>query len=206
MRIFVTGTDTDVGKTVVCAWLMLHLKASYWKPLQAGLTEETDSEKIRRLTECGVDGIFPPAYQLPEPLSPHEAARRAGVAIDMARFMPPQTDGPLVAEGAGGVMVPLNDQAFMIDLMESLGFPVVLVCRSGLGTINHTLLSLAALRGRDIPLAGVVMDGPLNPHNRKAIEEFGNVTVLAEIPPLAPLNRQSLQAIQPRRKLRQFFK
>jgi len=206
MQIFVTGTDTEVGKTVVSAWLMLHFNACYWKPVQAGLAGETDSEKIQQLTECGAGAILPPAYQLPEPLLPHEAARRAGVAIDLARFVPPATDGPLVAEGAGGVMVPLNEHAFMIDLMESLGFPVVLVCRSGLGTINHTLLSLAALRARNIPLAGIVMNGPINSHNRIAIEKFGAVEVLAEIPPLDPLNRQSLLAIQPRRELGPFFK
>lgn len=205
MQIFVTGTDTDVGKTVVSAWLMLHLNAHYWKPVQTGIADGTDAETIGRLTECSPDAILPSAYEFPEPLSPHEAARRAGAEITMDELAPPETQGPLVAEGAGGIMVPLNDHATMIDLMDALGFTVVLVCRSVLGTINHTLLSLEALRSRDIPVAGVVINGPKTPHNRKAIEDYGGVTVLAEIPPLDPLNRQTLQVVRPEYDLVQFF-
>ncbi|MGI9387520.1 MAG: dethiobiotin synthase, partial [Methyloligellaceae bacterium] len=200
-RVFVTGTDTDVGKTVVSAWLVLHLNARYWKPVQAGTDGETDAEMVRRLTGCGSDVILPSSYQLPEPLSPHEAARRAGVDINLERFEPPDADGPLIVEGAGGVMVPLNDHVYMIDFMDALRYPIVLVSRSALGTINHTLLSLEALRSRDIPVAGVVINGPKAPHNREAIEEFGNVPVLAEMPPLDPLDRRSLLAVRPERDL-----
>ena len=147
---FVTGTDTDVGKTVVSAWLVAQLGASYWKPVQAGNHPETDSEIVRRLTEVAPERILPEAYVLPEPIAPHEAARRAGIAIDMQKLVPPASDGPLVVEGAGGLMVPLTDTAFVIDLADELELPIVLVARSTLGTINHTLLSIEAIRRRGL--------------------------------------------------------
>ena len=194
---FVTGTDTDVGKTVVSAWLLAHLDACYWKPVQAGAEPETDSAAVRRLAEVSAERILPEAYLLPEALAPHEAARRAGIAIDMAKLVPPPCGRPLVVEGAGGLMVPLTDDAYVIDLAMELHLPVVLVARSTLGTINHTLLSLEAIRRRGLPIAGVVVNGPETPHNRAAIERYGQVEVIAEIPWLDTVNRSTLLAIQP---------
>jgi dethiobiotin synthetase len=197
---FVTGTDTDVGKTVVAAWLLAHLDARqqavcYWKPVQAGT--ETDTATMRRLTELSPERFLPEAYLLPDAMAPHEAARRAGIAIDMARLSAPVTDRLLVVEGAGGMLVPLTDTAFVIDHAALLQLPVVLVARSTLGTINHTLLSLEALRRRGLPLAGVVINGPETPHNRAAIERYGEVPVIAEIPWLPEVTRASLLAIEP---------
>jgi dethiobiotin synthetase len=197
MRLFVTGTDTDIGKTVVAAWAMLHLNASYWKPIQAGLEDETDEEAVRRLTGAPDDRFLPSTYKLPDPLSPHEAARRAGIRIDTGDLRPGDHVAPLIIEGAGGLMVPLNEDAFVIDLIKPLEATAILVCRSALGTINHTLLSLQALRDRQIPIAGVVLNGPKAPHNRTAIETYGDVRVLAEIPPLEPLTREALLGIPP---------
>ena len=157
---FVTGTDTDVGKTLVSAWLLTHLDASYWKPVQAGLLPETDFSVVRRLAEVPPERILPEAYLLTEPIAPHEAARRAGIAIDMAKLIPPPLDGLLVVEGAGGLMVPLTDTAYVVDLATELHLPLILVARSTLGTINHTLLSLEAIRRRGLHLAGVVINGP----------------------------------------------
>ena len=157
---FVTGTDTDVGKTVVAAWLLARLGACYWKPVQAGTDPETNSVTVRRLAGVAQDRILPEAYLLPEPLAPHEAARRAGLAIDMAKLVPPACDRLLVVEGAGGLLVPLNENSYVIDLARELDLPLILVARSTLGTINHTLLSLEAIRRRGLPLAGVVMNGP----------------------------------------------
>ncbi|MET0156678.1 MAG: dethiobiotin synthase [Methyloceanibacter sp.] len=194
---FVTGTDTDVGKTVVAAWLVARLGASYWKPVQAGTDPETDSDTVRRLAGVGQDRILPEAYVLPDPLAPHEAARRAGLAIDMAKLVPPASDRPLVVEGAGGLMVPLGDQSYVIDLARDLDLPLILVARSTLGTINHTLLSLEAIRRRGLPLAGVVINGPETPHNRAAIERYGRVQIIAEIPRLDPVMSASLLAIEP---------
>ena len=194
---FVTGTDTDVGKTVVSAWLVARLDAYYWKPVQAGNHPETDSAIVRRLTGAPPDRILPEAYVLSEPIAPHEAARRAGIAIDMERLVPPPCDRPLVVEGAGGLMVPLTDDAFVIDLARELELPLILVTRSTLGTINHTLLSLEAIRRRGLTLAGVVVNGPETPHNRAAIERYGQVAVIAEIPWLDQLTPSTLMAIQP---------
>lgn len=194
---FVTGTDTDVGKTVVAAWLVARLGASYWKPVQAGTDPETDSDTVRRLAGVGQERILPEAYVLPDPLAPHEAARRAGLAIDMAKLVPPASDRPLVVEGAGGLMVPLGDQSYVIDLARDLDLPLILVARSTLGTINHTLLSLEAIRRRGLPLAGVVINGPETPHNRAAIERYGRVQIIAEIPRLDPVTSDSLLAIEP---------
>ena len=172
---FVTGTDTDVGKTVVSAWLLAHLDACYWKPVQAGAEPETDSATVRRLAEVEADRIVPEAYLLSEPIAPHEAAQRSGIAIDMAKLVPPPCDRPLVVEGAGGLMVPLTDEAYVVDLATELHLPLILVTRSTIGTINHTLLSLEAIRRRGLPLAGVVINGPETPHNRAAIERYGQV-------------------------------
>ncbi len=197
MTFFVTGTDTEIGKTVAAAWLVLHLNANYWKPVQSGIEDLTDAQAIRELTGCDDDRIFPCAYELNEPLSPHESAKRDDVTIQMDRFELPASERPLVVEGAGGLMVPLNDKDFMIDLIQQLGIPSILVARSGLGTINHTLLSLEALRSRELPVAGVIMVGEKSPHNRQAIEEYGQISVLAEIPHLETLNRDSLLDIKP---------
>jgi dethiobiotin synthase len=116
---FVTGTDTDVGKTVVAAWLVARLGACYWKPVQAGTHPETDSATVRRLSGATPDRILPEAYVLAEPMAPHEAARREGIAVDMAKLVPPPCNRPLVAEGAGGLMVPLNDQSLASSTCRS---------------------------------------------------------------------------------------
>jgi dethiobiotin synthetase len=194
---FVTGTDTDVGKTLVSSWLLTHLDASYWKPVQAGVLPETDSARVRRLAEVPPERILPEAYVLPEPIAPHEAARRAGITIEMAKLAPPAVEGLIVVEGAGGLMVPLTDTAYMIDLADDLLLPIILVARSTLGTINHTLLSLEAIRRRGLALAGVVISGPETPHNRAAIERYGQVEVIAEIPWLDTVNRSTLLTIEP---------
>jgi dethiobiotin synthase len=194
---FVTGTDTDVGKTVVSAWLLTHLDACYWKPVQAGAGPETDALTVRRLAKVPGDRILREAYVLPEAIAPHEAARRAGISVDMAKLEAPATDRLLVVEGAGGMLVPLTDKAYVVDLAAQLHLPVLLVARSTLGTINHTLLSIEALRRRGLPLAGVVINGPETPHNRAAIERYGEVSVIAEIPWLPEVTHATLLAIEP---------
>lgn len=192
---FITGTDTDAGKTVAAAWMMLHMDGAYWKPTQSGAPHDVDA--VKKLTGFGEDRFFPSTYMLEQPLSPHEAARRDGVSIDVNAFKLPQTDRPLIVEGAGGLMVPLNDDAFVIDLIQRLGLPAVLVCRSGLGTINHTLLSLEALRARDIDVAGLIIAGTKTPHNRQALEEYGRIPVIAELDHFDPLNKDALLSVSP---------
>ena len=179
------------------AWLLAHLDACYWKPVQAGTEPETDTETVRRLAEVPEDRILPEVYVLKEPLAPHEAARREGISIDMAKLIGPQDDRLLIVEGAGGLLVPLNEQDYVIDLIEDLNLPVILVARSTLGTINHTLLSLEALRRRGLVVAGVVINGPESPHNRAAIERYGKTQVIAEIPRLHTVTRSALRQIAP---------
>lgn len=196
LRFFVTGTDTDVGKTVASAWLMLHLNAAYWKPIQSGL-EEKDIAAIKKYTGADDKFFLPSVYELTQPLSPHESARRDGVAIDMKKLKCPQINQNLIVEGAGGLMVPINKDQFVIDIIKHLSMPTILVARSGLGTINHTLLSLEALRKRNIYISGIIMSGEKSPHNRQALEEYGGVPIIAEIDRLSIVNKKNLMAIPP---------
>lgn len=191
--VFVTGTDTGVGKTLVSACLARAWGAAYWKPLQTGLKDEAgDTPTVAALAALPPERVHPPAYALAEPLSPHAAAELEGDAIDANALALPDTDRPLVVEGAGGLLVPVTGDVFIIDLIARFGLPVVLVARSTLGTINHTLLSLEALRARGLAVAGVVLNGPPNPGNRAAIERFGKVRVLAEIPTLDRLDTETV--------------
>jgi len=183
--VFVTGTDTGIGKTVVAATLVRAWQADYWKPVQTGLAEETgDTDTVARLSGADPERLHRPRWLLQAPLSPEDAAAPEGVVVALEDFTLPASSRPLVVEGAGGVLVPLNRDVLMVDLMVRLGLPVVLVARSTLGTINHTLLSVEALRGRGLTLAGVILNGPPNPRNRAAIEAHGRLSVLAELPPV----------------------
>jgi dethiobiotin synthetase len=193
--VFVTGTDTGIGKTLVSAWLVAGWRAAYWKPIQTGALADDDSATVARLAPG--HKIHPPAWRLLAPLSPHAAARREGLRIALSTLNAPETDTALVVEGAGGVLVPIGDDTLMIDLIARLGLPALVVARSGLGTVNHTLLTLEALRRRGLPIAGVAMNGPRDPENRAAIEERGRVTVLAEIEPLPTADAAHLARLPP---------
>lgn len=192
--IFVTGTDTDVGKTVVSAVLTLGLGAYYWKPIQAGLTPTTDTANVRAWTGLPDERFLPESYRLREPMSPHAAAEAEGVPIDVERIVGTvlRTDRPVIVEGAGGLMVPLDADTLMVDLIGRMGLPAVLVARTSLGTLNHTLLSVSELRRRGIPLLGVVLNGEEHDSNRRAIESYGKVRVLGRVPPLEPIDPASL--------------
>jgi dethiobiotin synthetase len=197
MQLVIAGTDTDVGKTVVSALVVQGLGAHYWKPVQSGLAEGSDTERVRDLLALPAERILPEAYRFQAPVSPHWAARMEGVRIEPAALVLPQVEAPLVVECAGGLMVPLRlDPAghlLQIDQLVDWGLPVLLVARSGLGTLNHTLLSLEALRHRAIPVLGLVLNGPLHPDNPPTLEAIGGVPVLAQLPPLEPLSAQGLQ-------------
>jgi len=193
-RFFVTGTDTGVGKTVVSALLCAALDAYYWKPIQTGTREGTDRAAVERLAERPRAKLLPEIYRFAPPVSPHLAAHKTGVRIDLRKIRMPEIGlrENLIVEGAGGALVPLNETQLMTDLMKHLGLPVILVARTTLGTINHTLLSLEALRAARLNVRGVVMVGKPNADNRKAIEHYGKIKVVGAIPPLKKLNRNSL--------------
>jgi len=192
--IVVTGTDTDIGKTVFCAGLTRLLDGTYWKPVQAGLADETDAQAVRRLAELPADRVLPEVWALRTPASPHLAAEMDGVEIDPDALALPASDRPLVVEGAGGLLVPLTRRTLLIDVIAGWGAPVVLCARTRLGTINHTLLSIEALRRRAIPLLGVAFVGDAHPENERIIGSLGKVRVLGRLPHLDPLTPAALAA------------
>ena len=193
-KLFITGTDTGVGKTVVSAILVAGLQGRYWKPIQSGLDDLTDTQWIHKVTGFPEKNFYPETYRLKRPSSPHVSAAREEVRIELDAFQVPETHPSthLIVEGAGGIMVPLNDHQLMLDLMIKLDIPVLLVASSLLGTINHTLLSLEQLRRHGLDVLGVVLNGPLNPDNWEAIEHHGQISVWAEIEPLPAINRETL--------------
>jgi dethiobiotin synthetase len=192
-RIVVTGTDTEIGKTVFAAALADLLGASYWKPIQSGLDGETDSEIVARLGGLSSDRILPERYRLNTPVSPHQSAAIDGVRIDTAELAVPDTsDRPLVIEGAGGLMVPLDPSTLFIDVFARWRIPVVLCARTSLGTINHSLLSVEALRRRDIDILGIAFIGDSHPESEHAICEIGRVKRFGRLPRLSPLNQSTL--------------
>ena len=193
-RIVVTGTDTEIGKTVFAAGLADLLGASYWKPIQSGLDGETDSEIVARLGELSEDRILRERYRLKTPVSPHQSAAIDGIHIDAKELVVPDTNGrPLVIEGAGGLMVPLDPSTLYIDVFARWRIPVVLCARTSLGTINHSLLSIEALRRRDIDLLGIAFIGDSHPESESAICEIGCVQRLGRLPRLSPLSRSALR-------------
>lgn len=194
-RLFITGTDTGVGKTVVSALLCAALDAFYWKPIQTGTRDGADRETVIRLAQLPPARIIPETYLFAPPVSPHLAARRARFRIALAKFSMPRLEAHenLIVEGAGGALVPINDRQFMTNLMRHLKLPVVLVSRTSLGTINHTLLSLAALRAARLDVLGVVMVGEPNSENREAIEHYGDIRVIGIVPQLKKIDRRTLR-------------
>ncbi len=200
--VFVTGTDTNVGKTAVAAALLARYRAvaplRYWKPIQTGIEQDDDTAEVARLARCRPAEIMSRGIRLPHPVSPHLAARLSGQTIALEALVDAVSEEPAstrwIVEGAGGALVPLNETETMVDLMTRLGLPAVIAARSALGTINHTLLTVEALRRRSLPIAGVVMVGSPDGENRRAIERYGGVVVLAELPRFDPLTPAALAA------------
>ena len=199
--VFVTGTDTNIGKTVVSAALMHRMRAmckvTYWKPVQTGFPTDDDTQMVRSLGQCMTDEIYAEGIRLPAPVSPHLAAALEGTKISMQALTVlaslKHEDRAWIVEGAGGVLVPLNDTELMIDLISALKLPVVVAARSSLGTINHTLLTLEALRRRQQKIAGVILVGERSVENRRAIEQYGDVPVLGEMPRFDALSPETLK-------------
>ncbi|MGH9470774.1 MAG: dethiobiotin synthase [Terriglobia bacterium] len=196
-NLFVTGTDTNVGKTVLSALLTAALNGVYWKPVQSGAHEGTDRRTVMQWAEIPEERTLPECYCFDPPVSPHLAARESGIHIDLSRIRLPADPiaRPVIAEGAGGVLVPLNETETMLHLIRRLGFPAVIASRTALGTINHTLLTIEALRGAGIEILGVVMLGPEDLENRRAIEWYGKVRVIGHVPPLEAIHREALIAV-----------
>jgi len=189
----VTGTDTGIGKTVFAAALTGAIAAHYWKPVQSGLDDGADVDTVARLSGVAPERILPEAYRLTQPLSPHRAAELDGLVIDPARLALPR-QRPLVVEGAGGVLVPVTRSAMYADVFAWWNLPVIVVARTGLGTINHSLLTIEALRARGVSVHGLAFVGDANEDNEATIAAIGKVRRLGRLPLLPVLDRDSLAA------------
>lgn len=192
--IVITGTDTDVGKTVVAAGLASCIPgALYWKPIQAGVDDGTDSERVGAYSGLAPERILPEKYRLEMPASPHLAARLEGVTIRQNELHIPPAAGPLIIEGAGGVLVPLTEKLTMADLFAQWRQPVILVARTSLGTINHSLLSIEALRARSVPVGGIIFSGDAHEENERIIPLMSGVPSLGRMPRLERLDPVTLR-------------
>ncbi len=192
LRLVICGTDTDVGKTVVSALFVQGLEATYWKPVQSGTEGGGDRQRVIDLLDLPEKRLHSEAYAFQAPVSPHWAAEREGRCIDPEQLKLPAIDEPLVVETAGGLMVPITRHWLQIQQLQRWQLPVVLVARSELGTLNHTLLSLEALRRRNIPILGLVINGPSHADNPRTLHELGDVPLLCELPLLEQLNAEAL--------------
>ncbi len=204
-NIIVCGTDTDVGKTVVSALLVQGLNATYWKPIQSGLDGGGDRGRVCELLKLPEGRWLPETFNLKAPVSPHWAAEMEDSLIKPELIVLPNNTQPIVVETAGGLMVPLTYDFLQIKLIEQWKSPVILVARSGLGTLNHTLLSLEALHLRKIPVLGIILNGPHHPNNPKTLEKIGKIPVIAELPQLKPLNAENLSKQWHKQNLRSKF-
>jgi len=189
----VTGTDTGIGKTVFAAGLTGALSGAYWKPVQSGLDDGTDTQSVDELTSGSDVQVLPEAYRLKTPVSPHEAARIDGLFVDMMELKLPEVERPLIIEGAGGVLVPYREDLLAADIFGIWGLPAILVARTTLGTINHSLLSLEALRLRGVTVAGIVFIGDEEPVAERAIARIGTAPQLGRLPFLDPLDAPNLR-------------
>ncbi|TSD66788.1 dethiobiotin synthase [Inquilinus sp. KBS0705] len=193
--LFVTGIGTGIGKTVVSAILVEHLKADYWKPIQSGDLDDSDTKKVKSLVTNSVSVFHPEAYTLTQPYSPHKSAALDGISIDERQIILPQTDNHLIIEGAGGLMVPLNNHFLMIDLIKQLGAEVILVSQNYLGSINHTLLSIDTLKQRNIPVKGIIFNGDTDSYSEDYILSYAAVKLLGRIPMLTDISKNEVAKI-----------
>lgn len=193
----VTGSDTDVGKTLVSAVLMKALMGTYWKPVQSGALHDSDRTTIQRLTRLDDSHFLDEAYKLSEPLSPHQAAKIDGIRIDTNRLQLPTLNKlkhrPLIVEGAGGVLVPVTDTFLMADLFVQLQLPVLVVCRNRLGVINHMLMTIEVLKARSIPVMGFISSGGTGvDNNLDTIARLSGVPLIGKLP---EMGQEDLAAI-----------
>tara|TARA_B100000212_G_scaffold324900_1_gene286111 strand:- start:864 stop:1523 length:660 start_codon:yes stop_codon:yes gene_type:complete len=194
-QFIICGTDTDVGKTLISSFIVRGLGCYYWKPIQSGMTPETDSEFVRRVSEVNKEKILKEAYLFSNPVSPHWAAEIDQIEVNKSLLNLPNIDHNLLLETAGGVMVPITRNFLQIDQIKSWGLPVILVCRSSLGTLNHTLLSIEALKKRKIKILGLIINGEKHADNPKTLKTFSNLPILAEFPFIENLNGDILDRL-----------
>ena len=195
MKYFVTGIGTEIGKTIASAILVEALEADYWKPVQAGELEYTDSQKVKDLISNTESKFHSESFRLKLAMSPHAAAQNENITITTSNCNPPKTDKPLIIEGAGGLLVPLNDKECIIDLIKKLKVEVILISQHYLGSINHTLLSIEALKKRNIPIKGILFNGDENKDTENIILSKSGLNNLGRIPTLKTVDKTSIKEI-----------
>jgi len=194
-KFIICGTDTDVGKTLISSFFVRGLQSFYWKPIQSGIETETDSQSILRLSEIKKENILKEAYIFKKPVSPHWAAEIDEKNIDINLLKLPSIDGSLIVETAGGVMVPITRNFLQIDQIKRWDLPVIIVCRSSLGTLNHTLLTIEALKKRNIKILGLIVNGEKHLDNPKTLQEFSKLPIIAEFPRISNVDKNNLDRL-----------
>ncbi|NCD72015.1 dethiobiotin synthase [Mucilaginibacter agri] len=192
--LFITGIGTGIGKTITAAILTEKLQADYWKPIQSGDLDDSDTLKVQSLISNTKTVFHPETYRLTQPYSPHKSAVIDGITIDINRFRIPATDNQLIIEGAGGLMVPLNETDLIIDLIKKLDAEVILVSQNYLGSINHTILSWKALMREDIPIKGIIFNGNPDSESERYILQYTGLTLIGKIPLLETLSKDAVRA------------
>lgn len=196
-KYFITGIGTSVGKTIASAILTEYLKADYWKPIQSGDLDKSDSNTIKQLITNKKTFIHPEKYRLLHPLSPHLSAKMEGVKMAVEDFALPITSNHLIVEGAGGLLVPINDKEQIIDLIKHLAIEVIVVSQNYLGSINHTLLTLAVLQQHKIPVKGIIFNGLANPESENYIIKYSGIKCIGKIPKLNYLSSPEIKSLTP---------
>ncbi|UKJ06274.1 dethiobiotin synthase [Solitalea lacus] len=192
---FITGIGTGIGKTLVSAIVVEKLHADYWKPVQSGDLDTADTLTVQSLVSNQTSIFHPETYRLTQPFSPHKSAEIDGVTIELNKFKLPQTSNQLIIEGAGGLMVPLNDKDLIVDLIQKLGAEVILVSKNYLGSINHTLLSIELLKSRLIPIKGIVFNGETNANSEEYILNYSKLNCLGRIPEISDISKETISAL-----------
>ena len=190
---FITGIGTGIGKTIVSAIITEKLEADYWKPIQSGDLDESDSLRVHSLISNKKTIIHEEAFKLTRPLSPHLSAKLDDIELGIEKLQTPLTNNSLIIEGAGGLMVPLNDKELMLDYIQSLGFEVILVSQNYLGSINHTLLSIEILKARNITIKGIIFNGNSNEETERYIKQYSNLSIIGRIPHLEHADKVSIK-------------
>ena len=204
-KFIICGTDTDIGKTLISSFLVRGLDSFYWKPIQSGIGTETDSELIYKLSKVNKQKILKEAYKFKEPVSPHWAAEIDQHFVERKLLTLPKVNGHLIVETAGGLMVPLTRDFLQIDQIRIWDLPVIIVCRSSLGTLNHTLLSIEALQKRNIKILGLIVNGKKHLDNPRTLTEFSGIPIIAEFPYLENINIDQLDILWEQLKMEEKF-
>ena len=194
-KFIICGTDTDIGKTLISSFFVRGLNSFYWKPIQSGIESQTDSQTIQKITQINKEQIINEAYIFTQPVSPHWAAEIDKKTINFNMLKLPKVNGSLIVETAGGLMVPITRSFLQIDQIKKWDLPVILVCKSSLGTLNHTLLSIEALKKRNINIAGLVINGEKHLDNAKTISEFSGIPIIAEFPYIQKIDSDNLDIL-----------